>query len=566
MKKLYPLFIALVLPFLPRAQDLYVKGLVTVEPNGLLHVRGNVEIDASGTLDIKASGSQHGVVEVQIPDALSPGTWIGNGMTIGGGDVKFLGGDVDYTVSGSNVSFPNLILNFGAPVGGVIANAMTLNNNITITKSLNLTKGKIITGTSEAYIADSAANAITGNFGAEKSRYIEGTLRREIRLGSDKYYRFPIGQANVGYNPVTVDLRTTAGVDGAKPANVTSLTAKFVEAPDIGKVAFQYTTHGDCYFTAAQQYLEFYGMVRDFGYWSVEPNDTVSPSPNWNYDFYCFPNMAHVNYYNPGMTHMKIFKAPKSVGTPGPTFDWNPFFFESGNPCNGVNLTPDSMYWFPGEYIPVRATDSIAAWNLSSFSNFGLGGGTGAGLPIELLYLRAYPVDNRYIKVEWATATEINNRGFDVLRSVDGVNFSRIGWRDGAGNSSSIKTYDFPDVDVVPNVLYYYRLRQIDFDGTDMLTYIVTAMINESFAFTISEFIPNPSSEDSRIEVRSDREKDLDITVYNTLGQVLSKHIHRVVPGSNAISFDFNNLADGTYYAIIKTDNEFYNRKLILTK
>lgn len=571
MKKLYPLFISLLLPFSPFAQDLVVKGQVTVEPDALLHVEGDVDIQSTGTLDIQASGSQHGMVRVKVPEISSPGTWNCDGTTTGGGDVEFAGVDVDYIVSGSNVSFPNLILDFGTPgVGGYIFNKMTLNDNVTVNDSLALTTGRIVTGTNEVYVANSAADAITGSFGTDQSRFIEGTLRREVRTGTDNYYFYPIGgtpggTGKEGYNPASIDLRTILHIDAVMPSGVTSVSGKFQEEDYIGVINRQYTTSGDCYFTTAQQYLEFYYMVQKYGYWDFQPNDT-SLSTGWNYDFYCFPDKAYLNDSNPGLTHLKIIKAPSSAPAPSSSFDWDPYFFDSGNPCNGVNVSGNNFDWFPGEGLAVDQTDSIAAWNLTSFSRFGLGGGTGAGLPIELLYLQAYPVNNTFIQVDWATATEINNMGFEVLRSTDGENFTQIGWQDGAGNSSTTLPYGFPDRNVVPNQLYYYRLNQIDYDGTSELTYIVTAIITEASLFSISEFIPNPSENDSRIEVISSKEKDLNVTVYNTLGQVIMKEDHHVVAGTNTIDFDFNLLADGTYYAIIKADNEFYNRKLILTK
>ena len=572
MKKLYPLFISLLLSYTPFAQDLVVKGQVTVEPDALLHVAGDVDVQSSGTLEIQASGSQHGVVEVKVPDG-DLGTWNCDGNTTGGGDVHFLGdlnALVDYQVSGANVSFPNLLLDFGGAVtAGVQPGDMTLLDNVTVDETLTLTKGKIVTGSNEIYVADSTPGAIAGSFGTEKSRYIQGTLRREVRTGTDNYYFYPIGggpgTGKKGYNPASVDLRTIQFVDAVMPSGVTSISGKFQEQEYIGTINSQYTTSGDCYFTIAQQYLEFYYMVERYGYWDFQPNDP-DLSTGWNYDFYVFPDITHLNDSNPGLTHLKIFKAPSDVPVPSPSFDWSPYFFESGEPCNGVNITGNTFYYYPGNAQALVQTDSIAAWNLTSFSRFGLGGGTGAGLPIELLYLQAYPVDNKYIKVDWATETEINNSGFQIQRSTDGVNFTTIGWEDGAGNSSTLLTYDYPDHEVVPNQLYYYRLNQIDFDGTSELTYIVTAMITEASTFTISEFIPNPSENDSRIEVVTSKDKELNISVYNTLGQIVMWKDQQVIAGTNTIDFNFNLLADGTYYTIIKADNEFYNRKLVLTK
>ncbi|HXH20319.1 MAG TPA: T9SS type A sorting domain-containing protein [Chitinophagales bacterium] len=574
MKNFYSFFFSIVFPFLLYAQDLTIEGTVTVQADGLLYVEGNVEIKPTGTLDIKSSGSQRGKVKVK-PNALT-GTWVCNGTTTGTGEVQFLGANIDYTVSGSNVAFPHLILDFGQVVGGEIDNAMTLNANTEITQSLTLKKGKIITAAGkEIYVSNTAGNAILGqnsgssytNFGTEKSRYIEGTLRRAITTGADNYYLFPIGSANRGYNAASVDLRTSVA-NAVIPSGVTSLIAKFKEIDNPGNIAVQYTTSGDCYFTTAQQYLEFYWMVKKYGYWDIKPNDTTKAT-GWMYDFYCFPDIDYLTNPsgdNPGLTHLKIIKAPSTAPLPSSSMNWSPYFFQSGNPCNGVNVDGNTFEWFPGEFQAAAATDSIAAWDLTTFSRFGLAGGTGAGLPIELLYLQAYPVNNKYIQVEWATATEINNMGFEILRSTDGVNFTQIGWRDGAGNSSSTLTYGFPDHQVVPNQLYYYRLKQIDFDGTPDLTYIVSAMIVKQNVFTIGEFIPNPSSDNSRITVITDKEKDLNVTVYNTLGQIITNADHHVVAGTNTLDFNFSLLADGTYYAIIKADNEMYSRKLILTK
>ncbi len=560
MKKIYSLLVFSFIILSLQAQDLTIEGAVIVQADGLIFVQGNVLIKPGGTLDIESSGPVRGKVHVDATD-FSVGDWVCNGTTSGTGEVKFLGGSVDYEVSGSNVSFPHLILDFGSIQAGIIPDKMNLNGDVTVTESLDFVSGRVVTNNNEIYVANNASGSITGNFGLEKSRFIEGTLRREVTTGPNNYYLYPIGSETIGYNPASIDLRDN--INPQIPAGVNNIAGRFIEMNDIGDIGFMGTTN-NCYFTTAIQFLEFYWMVKSFGYWDFGPD---GDSTGWNYDFYAIPNKDVLLTENPGLTHLKVFKAPGSFN-PGPGENWGPFFYDSGDHCNGVNIFGNDFYWLepgpPGS--PFYQTDSIAAWGLKSFSRYGLGGGTGAALPIELLYLEATPVNNTYINVHWATATEINNMGFEVLRSVDGVNFTQIGWRDGAGNSSVTLGYNFPDYDVEPNKLYYYRLHQIDFDGTTELTYIVSAMITSSNVFTISEFFPNPSENDSRIQVITSTEKKLNITVFNTLGQSISRFDHTVVPGTNTIDFNFNMLADGTYFAIIRADKDVYNRKLILTK
>jgi hypothetical protein len=144
--------------------------------------------------------------------------------------------------------------------------------------------------------------------------------------------------------------------------------------------------------------------------------------------------------------------------------------------------------------------------------------------------------------------------------------FEYLGWRDGAGNSSTNQYYYYEDKDVVPNQRYYYYVRQVDYDGTADTSDVVSAIISAPSTFVISEFIPNPAQNNSWLNITTSDERDINVTVYNTLGQIMSTVDHHVVQGSNRINFDFNLLADGTYFAIIYSDNQVFNRKLILTK
>ena len=82
-----------------------------------------------------------------------------------------------------------------------------------------------------------------------------------------------------------------------------------------------------------------------------------------------------------------------------------------------------------------------------------------------MIYLEADAMNNDAIQVRWATASEINNREFDVERSTDGSTWTIIGLVPGNGNSTQENMYAYNDLNVVPGIPYYYRLKQIDFNG-----------------------------------------------------------------------------------------------------
>lgn len=101
----------------------------------------------------------------------------------------------------------------------------------------------------------------------------------------------------------------------------------------------------------------------------------------------------------------------------------------------------------------------------TSFSPFAVEGSQQV-LPIELLSFDAQRINQAQVKLDWATASEINNRGFDIERMLDHETvFQKVGFVDGYGNSSNTINYNHYDDNSYPNVSYY-RLRQVDFDGT----------------------------------------------------------------------------------------------------
>lgn len=86
-------------------------------------------------------------------------------------------------------------------------------------------------------------------------------------------------------------------------------------------------------------------------------------------------------------------------------------------------------------------------------------------LPIELVSFTATPINNQYTQLEWVTASEINNDGFEILRGTDGINFECLAWVNGNGNQTVTHKYSYKDYSVEKGITYYYQLKQIDYDG-----------------------------------------------------------------------------------------------------
>ena len=137
-------------------------------------------------------------------------------------------------------------------------------------------------------------------------------------------------------------------------------------------------------------------------------------------------------------------------------------------------------------------------------------------LPVELISFKA-DWFNTHIKLEWITASEINNRGFELQRAVLSDNFETIAWIEGSGNSSVVQRYGSDDYKIEQNKTYYYRLKQIDFDGAFEYSNIISVKIGSN-DFVINIY-PNPHSEFATISYSLSENSNVEIEIVNMLGQ-----------------------------------------------
>ena len=147
-------------------------------------------------------------------------------------------------------------------------------------------------------------------------------------------------------------------------------------------------------------------------------------------------------------------------------------------------------------------------------------------LPVSLTVFSA-KADQQQINLNWATASELNNSGFELERSTNGKEFKAIGFIEGYGTTVEEQQYAFRDEEVVSNQFYYYRLKQIDFDGTFAYSNMVVASISGDDKISTRVF-PNPA--DDIISIAGGQGEAI---IFNNLGQVvktiyLTDRIHTV--------------------------------------
>ncbi len=112
-----------------------------------------------------------------------------------------------------------------------------------------------------------------------------------------------------------------------------------------------------------------------------------------------------------------------------------------------------------------------------------------APLPVELIYFDG-KVTNDGNLLSWATASETNNKGFFLEKSLDGISFTEVAFLDGKGNSFETNNYSYLDKNLSQKT-NYYRLNQIDFDGENELSNVVS-ISNEKTDLDLLTIFPNP--------------------------------------------------------------------------
>ncbi|MEW6508788.1 MAG: T9SS type A sorting domain-containing protein [Bacteroidota bacterium] len=209
------------------------------------------------------------------------------------------------------------------------------------------------------------------------------------------------------------------------------------------------------------------------------------------------------------------------------------------------------------------ANNTASTSGVSSFSDFTLG--EVSALPVELNMFAA-KVKNNIVQLIWSTATEVNNYGFDIERKSINGGWTKIGFVRGYGNSSSPKNYVYTD-QPLGDVLFNYRLKQIDFDGTFEYSSEVEVKLDNVKQFTLEQNYPNPFNPTTTIRFSLPFSANVSISVFTLLGEKVAVLVNgNLNPGYHEVLFDGSHLTSGIYFYQLRAGDYKATKKFIITK
>jgi hypothetical protein len=186
--------------------------------------------------------------------------------------------------------------------------------------------------------------------------------------------------------------------------------------------------------------------------------------------------------------------------------------------------------------------------------------------PVELAGFTAKIVNNK-INLNWQTASEVNNYGFEIEKSANSDTWQNIGFIEGHGNSNSPKEYSFVD-SKVSSGNYLYRLKQIDNDGTFEYSQEIEVNFSSPQKFELTQNYPNPFNPQTNIQFTLPNDANVKLQIMNVLGEFVSVLIdENITAGKHDYEFNAAQFPSGIYFYTLQVDgNILATKKMILLK
>ncbi len=182
------------------------------------------------------------------------------------------------------------------------------------------------------------------------------------------------------------------------------------------------------------------------------------------------------------------------------------------------------------------------------------------GLPVSLVSFSASLINKNSIQLNWETATELNNKGWEIERTIlnsgSELSWNSLGLIDGKNNSNVSNKYSFTDNNIEKNTTYAYRLKQVDYEGNYVYSNIVTIATEFAKELHINAF-PNPAKTSTTLQYTVPKKGIVSINMYTMYGVPVKQLINETMEvGTYYKLLALNNLAAGNYIVKIQSGKD----------
>jgi hypothetical protein len=218
-----------------------------------------------------------------------------------------------------------------------------------------------------------------------------------------------------------------------------------------------------------------------------------------------------------------------------------------------------NMDFVGGNIVPVWTDERAGGFDMDIYSAT-----INPIVPVELISFTHRIVNGKVI-LDWVTATEINNMGFEIQRSLDNNIFVTIGFVEGRGNSTTNQNYTFTDESIAGKV--YYRLKQVDYNGSYNYSQVIEVSGVTVSTIQLEQNYPNPFNPATTIKYQLGNDGFVTLKVFNSLGEEVAELVNQFQKGgSYQLTFDADNLPSGMYVYQLTSGSYVESKKMIMLK
>lgn len=188
-------------------------------------------------------------------------------------------------------------------------------------------------------------------------------------------------------------------------------------------------------------------------------------------------------------------------------------------------------------------------------------------VPVELASFTAAQKGSA-VELLWMTKTETNNKGFEVEKKNADNTWTKIAFIAGHGTTAQQNSYSFCDYNAgLNNTACYYRLKQIDYDGTCTYSGEVKVDVSVARNFELQQNYPNPFNPSTKIQFSIPASGNVTLKIYNTIGKEVATLVNKALPqGSYTIQWKADNMPSGLYIYKLQCGSYSESKKMLLLK